>query len=167
MLLIWWNYYRRHEPKRGDLVIYDYPADKSLTYLSRVVGLPGDRVQVKDGILRVNGRPVERELIEVRENPGRPIFVDEIATYREKLPNGRRYRIKEYGDEFPGTDNTPEYIVPQDRYFVLDDNRDRSQDSRDTKRIGFIERGKIHHFPTFVVWSQDWSRVGTRVQPLP
>lgn len=120
-------------PERGDVVVFKLPSDNSTDYIKRIVGLPGDRIQVRGGILHINGEPVKRRRIEdfSSEEGGRG-----IPQFIETLPNGREHRILETSD-FQSADNTPEFLVPADHYFAMGDNRDNSRDSR------FYEVGPI------------------------
>ena len=123
-------------PKRGDVVVFKLPRDNKTDYIKRIVGLPGDRLQMINGILNINGQPVQRERIEDRiefEN-GQMI---RTMQYVETLPNGRRHLILENDDRGP-LDNTPEYVVPQGYYFGMGDNRDNSLDSRVQNAVGYI-----------------------------
>ena len=112
--------------ERGDVAVFRKPPENEIDYIKRIVGLPGDRIQVLGGILHINGKAVDREKVEN--------FIDDygrtVVQYVETLPNGRRHRILESrGDEGPA-DNTVEFIVPEGHYFAMGDNRDNSQDSR-------------------------------------
>lgn len=113
-------------PERGDVVVFKLPSDNSTDYIKRIVGLPGDTIQVKGGILNINGEPVKRRQIEdfQPENGARP-----VAQFIETLPNGREHRILELSDSM-SADNTPVYHVPAGHYFAMGDNRDNSRDSR-------------------------------------
>jgi signal peptidase I len=113
-------------PERGDVVVFKLPSDNSTDYIKRVVGLPGDTVQVKGGVLHINGAAVKRRQIEdfQPENGARP-----VAQFIETLPNGREHRILELSDSM-SADNTPVYHVPAGHYFAMGDNRDNSRDSR-------------------------------------
>ncbi len=165
-LFAWRNYYRNRAPARGDIAVYVLPADRPTVFVKRVVGLPGDRVQVKDGRLHINGAPVPRERLGLREvalSSGGSI---QITEYRETLPSGRQYLIWEAGDAEPA-DNTPEYLVPPGHTFFLGDNRDHSLDSRFSDRVGFIPLEYLRDRPAFVYWSTDHQRIGVAVQPPP
>jgi len=125
-------------PERGDVVVFKWPADNKTDYIKRVIGLPGDRIQVKAGRLYINGTIVKRERIEdfiERDEAGRSV---RIAQFIETLPNGRRHRILEYTDD-GDLDNTQIYTVPAGHYFMMGDNRDNSSDSR--LRADNIQRG--------------------------
>ena len=117
------------EPKRGDVAVFKLPRDNETDYIKRVIGLPGDRVQMRDGVLFINGEAVPKQRIadyvdEKGEGSGRP-----IPQYVETLPHGVTYHVL---DSTPNgaADNTGEYAVPTDHYFMMGDNRDDSLDSR-------------------------------------
>ena len=125
------------EPERGDVVVFKLPADNATDYIKRVIGLPGDRIQMRDGILHINRKPVQRELqdvIEVESDHGR---IEQKSVYLETLPNGRQHLIWEASDN-ERYDNTPEFTVPPGHFFMMGDNRDSSQDSRAQSIVGFV-----------------------------
>lgn len=125
------------DPDRGDVAVFKLPSDNETDFIKRVIGLPGDRIQVKDGILHINGEPVKRKRVDDHSVPLGVIGEATVTEYIETLPNGRQHRIWERSDqEF--YDNTPVYTVPDGHYFMMGDNRDSSQDSRAMGVVGFV-----------------------------
>ncbi len=125
-------------PKRGDVVVFRWPRDPSVDYIKRVVGLPGDRVQIRDGALLINGEPVKRRRIEDFERRDRfGNVVERIAQWEETLPGGAVYNTLDLYNYNAG-DNTGVYTVPAGHYFMMGDNRDNSQDSRVPVEVGGV-----------------------------
>jgi signal peptidase I len=123
-------------PERGDVVVFKLPSDNETDYIKRIVGLPGDRIQVLNSVLYLNGEQVKRERIEDYAYADSEGGERRVPQYVETLPNGKSYRtLDESPDGF--LDNTPIFVVPEGHYFGMGDNRDRSQDSR-TVRVGYI-----------------------------
>ncbi len=122
-------------PERGDVVVFKLPSDNRTDYIKRVVGLPGDRIQVRNGVLYINGEPVEREFVGefVEESGGRRF---RARMYRETLPGGRSYYTLDLTPQ-SRFDNTRVFEVPPGHIFVMGDNRDNSLDSR-TPHVGFV-----------------------------
>ncbi|MCP1336107.1 signal peptidase I [Futiania mangrovi] len=123
-------------PERGDVAVFRLPTDTSKDYIKRIVGLPGDRLQVIGGVLHINGKAVMREPAGSFADKGRFGEQRQIAMFRETLPDGRSYLTLDEG--LSPADNTPVYEVPEGHYFAMGDNRDNSQDSRFLSAVGFI-----------------------------
>jgi signal peptidase I len=122
-------------PQRGDVAVFRNITDED--YIKRVIGLPGDRIQMKEGRLYINGEMVEREQIATGTDTDSEMRTVPVTVYRETLPNGVSHTIQEIADNGP-LDNTAEYLVPAGHYFMMGDNRDRSQDSRVLSAVGYV-----------------------------
>ena len=155
-------------PERGDIVVFRPPREPGTDYIKRVVGLPGDRIQVLDGALHINGEAVEREPAGEWEGEGRFGSRDGTAQYRETLPNGVSYITLDMTENGAG-DNTRVFEVPPDHYFLMGDNRDNSQDSRFLDGpVGYVPsenlvgRAEIIFFsvndaPAWAFWKWPWT----------
>lgn len=131
------------EPKRGDVAVFKLPSDNSTDYIKRIIGLPGEKIQMRNGRLFINGKIVQRERLKdfVQTSPNGNIKM--TARYKEILPNGKSHDIlEEWGDKGP-LDNTGVYQVPSGHYFAMGDNRDNSQDSRVRPEVGFIPKENL------------------------
>lgn len=180
------------KPKIGDVVVFRGPYDPDTDYIKRVVGLPGDVVQMKDGILHINGEacPVkaageftddlwiqrERGKQDVRvSDPERNRVIDQ---YIETLPNGVQHLILKKDKFGQGMlDNTQAYVVPKGHYFMVGDNRDESGDSRVLRQIGYVPedhiigQARLIWFSTKAEWWEIWkwpfsirfSRIGKKI----
>ncbi len=144
------------EPKRGDVFVFKLPTDNKTDYIKRIIGLPGDRIQVIGGILNINGKPVKRERVDDFKETDKNGNVRRVPRYVETLPNGRKHYILEETDRGL-VDNTPVYNVPQGYYFAMGDNRDRSRDSRFIYEVGFIPRKNLVGRADFLFFSVDGS----------
>jgi len=180
-------------PERGDVVVFKHPSDRA-DYIKRVIGLPGDQVQMVAGVLHLNGQPVRKEpvgdlLVDVRPEgrcaQGRFVdrqpdgsFVCRYPRFRETLPNGRSYEVLDFGLTYQ--DTTEPVVVPEDRLFLMGDNRDNSLDSRfpaePGQGIGLVPAENVVGRASFVFFSTDgraewlkpwtwftaarWSRIG-------
>ncbi len=144
------------EPERGDVAVFKLPEDTRTDFIKRIIGLPGDKIQVTKGILHVNGEPVELEQLTdyvQREGNG---SVRRIPRYVETLPNGRRHMILERDNDNGIADETPVFTVPAGHYFAMGDNRDSSRDSR-FPGVGFVPRENLVGRAELVFFSIDGS----------
>lgn len=123
------------EPERGDVVVFKFPPDPSLDYIKRVVGMPGDTIQMRDGVLHINGEPVVRELVGEITDEDVTEMTRPVEVWRETLPNGVAYDTLDLTPNSIG-DNTREFEVPAGHYFMMGDNRDNSTDSRFS--VGYV-----------------------------
>jgi signal peptidase I len=159
-----WAYWGHDKnPKRGEIVVFDYPRDHSVKYVKRVIGVPGDTVELRQGELYLNGRPVPQQ----RTSAGARRTADgwEQTEFLETLDNTSHpiYRTQPMAH----TDFGP-VTVPEGNYFVMGDNRDRSSDSR---VWGYVKREEILARMQYIYFSRDqesggirWDRLGLQVR---
>ena len=140
-------------PKRGDIVVFKTPADNRTDYIKRLIGLPGDKIQILDGNLYLNNIKIKKRKVEnaIGINCGEQIL--NIDTYEETLPSGKKY-LAVYRKN--GTmKNTNEFVVPNDHYFFLGDNRDCSKDSRFLSSVGYVNFNNLVGKARIIFFSND------------
>ena len=143
---------QQSEPKRGDVIVFRLPADTSTNYIKRLVGLPGDKIQVLDGFLHINGKMVSKKYYGVyRDRNG-----TSINRYTETLPEGSTYPVLDQSTT--PADNTDVYTVPEDQYFFMGDNRDNSTDSRFLHEVGFIPKENLVGRAEITLWPEGFSK---------
>jgi signal peptidase I len=165
-------------PERGDVVVFRLPRDDTTDYIKRVIGLPGDRIQMIGGRLHINGVAVRRERVSdfIDDEDGTS---ERVRRWRETLPNGVSYETLDL-QENGFLDNTEEYVVPSGHYFMMGDNRDNSADSRVLSAVGYVPfenligKAQVIFFsigdgePAWHLWSWPfsvrWSRLFTLVR---
>jgi signal peptidase I len=126
------------EPKRGDIAVFKLPKDGKTDYIKRVIGLPGDRIQMIDARLYINGQETQRTPLppyHTIDDFGRPV---DVPHYMETLPNGVSHEIIQKNGDSGYWSNTPVYTVPPEHFFMMGDNRDNSQDSRVLSEVGYV-----------------------------
>lgn len=137
--------------ERGDVAVFKEPQQNETDFIKRVIGLPGDRVQMIGGVLHINGEAVKRERIEDYPLPDDYGRVTLVRQYTETLPNGSSHRIIETNGDAGYKDNTRVYNVPAGHYFMVGDNRDNSSDSRvigPVPAMNMVGRAEILFFST-------------------
>ncbi|OHC75951.1 MAG: signal peptidase I [Rhodospirillales bacterium RIFCSPLOWO2_12_FULL_58_28] len=139
------------EPERGDVAVFKLPIDNKTDYVKRIVGLPGDKIQVVDGILNINGKAVSRKQAPDYLTKDSFDVSTRFTSFIETLPNGREHYILEESDR-EYIDNTHVYTVPEGHYFGMGDNRDHSKDSRFAD-VGFIPRENLVGRADFLFFS--------------
>jgi signal peptidase I len=164
-----------HHPKRGDVVIFKAPPTNDVDYIKRVIGLPGDTVQMRFGQLILNGVPVPKVRVAdfvIPESPNTQCYSPQFEIrqqggtmacsypqFRETLPNGRNYTVLDLG--LRPQDNTPPMVVPQGKLFLMGDNRDNSEDSRFEAipggGVGMVPEGNLVGRATVIMFSTDGS----------
>ena len=147
------------KPERGDVVVFKTPNDNRTDYVKTLIGLPGDKIQVKEGILYINGKMVERNKVQNSTMRVHNNYLNKFD-YVEVLPNGRKHIVRELkGDNSP-SDNTIIYTVPENNFFLMGDNRDNSIDSRVLNYVGFVPFENIVGKAEIIFFSIDRNNYG-------
>tara|TARA_B100000242_G_scaffold282537_1_gene243891 strand:- start:703 stop:1443 length:741 start_codon:yes stop_codon:yes gene_type:complete len=141
------------QPKQGDLVVFKTPSDNRTDYIKRLIGLPGDEIQFKNGNLFINGKKIKRESVEISEPINCGNFNLESNTFMETLPNGVKH-LANY-NKIGTIMNTKKYKVPKNHYFMMGDNRDCSKDSRFMNEVGYVANLNLVGKAKIIFFSND------------
>ncbi len=143
-------------PDRGDVIVFKTPADNRTDYIKRLIGLPGDSIQIVDSNLYLNNAKVKKEKIENLTNINCGNEIINAIFFKETLPNGMRY-IAVYRND--GTMmNTDRFIVPENHYFFMGDNRDCSKDSRFLSSVGYVNINNLVGKAQLIFFSNEKKR---------
>jgi signal peptidase I len=142
-----------HAPKRGDIIVFKLPSNPKVDYIKRVVGLPGDRLQMKHDQLYINDQPVPFTVI--GNIPAEDSNTGQAIKQREFLPDGRDHFMQDFVQD-GAVDDTDVYTVPMGHYFMMGDNRDNSEDSRfpmEVGGVGFVPEENLEGRAMFILMS--------------
>ena len=142
-------------PKRGDVVVFKTPADNRTDYIKRLIGLPGDRIQFINSNLYIDNSEILKSRISKNDKIYCGNMTIDVFTFEEKLPNGKSY-TSVYSKDFP-YQNSDIFIVPENHYFFLGDNRDCSKDSRFLSSVGYVHKDNLVGKAQFIFFSLDKS----------
>jgi len=141
------------KPNYGDLVVFKTPSDNRTDYIKRLIGLPGDTVQFKDGKLFLNGNEILRTRVNNRYKIRCGSLSPEVNSFKETLPNGKEY-VAVY-NKLGTMQNTDVYKVPSSHFFFLGDNRDCSKDSRYLSSVGYVSNENLVGKASIIFFSND------------
>ena len=128
-------------PQRGDVVVFKTPADNRTDYIKRLIGLPGDLIQFIDGNLYLNGKQILKTIKSKNDVLYCGNSKIEVTTFSEKLPGGKIYTAS-YRNDY-SYENSDKFLVPEDHFFFLGDNRDCSKDSRFLSEVGYVHKNNL------------------------
>ena len=146
------------KPKMGDVVVFKTPADNRTDYIKRLIGLPGDEIQFIDGDLYINNNQILKTSIKSSDSVFCGNDKIKVNFFSEKLPNGKIYKTA-YRLDY-SYQNSDKFLVPENHYFFLGDNRDCSKDSRFLSEVGYVHQDNLVGKAQFLFFSSDY-RVGS------
>ena len=144
------------KPKRGDVIVFKTPADNRTDYIKRLIGLPGDKIQFIDSNLFINSSEILKSKISKKDLIYCGKEKIDVFTFEEILPDGKKYNTV-YLQNF-SFKNSDKFIVPEDHYFFLGDNRDCSKDSRFLSSVGYVHQDNLVGKAQFIFFSSDRSK---------
>ena len=142
------------EPKRGDVIVFKTPTDNRTDYIKRLIGLPGDEIQFIDGDLYINNNQIFKNLVSSEDVIFCGNQIIKVNTFEEKLPNGKKYKAtyrKEYSFQ-----NSDKFLIPENHFFFLGDNRDCSKDSRFLSEVGYVHKNNLVGKAQILFFSSDY-----------
>ena len=142
-----------NKPQRGDVVVFKTPADNRTDYIKRLIGLPGDQIQFLDSNLYINNSEVIKSRLSSSDKIYCGTYDLNVFTFEEILPNGIKHKSV-YLKDFPYK-NSDAFVVPEDHYFFLGDNRDCSKDSRFLSSVGYVHKDNVVGKAQFIFFSSD------------
>ncbi len=145
-----------NEPKRGDVVVFKTPSDNRTDYIKRLIGLPGDKIQFIDSNLFINSSEIIKSKISESDSIYCGKKTIETYSFEELLPSGKKYKSV-YFKNFP-YQNSDIFVVPNNHYFFLGDNRDCSKDSRFLSSVGYVHEDNLVGKAQFIFFSSDKSK---------
>ena len=144
------------KPNRGDVIVFKTPTDNRTDYIKRLIALPGETFQIIEGELYLNGKKIIRNKIEINMKINCGNEVIDIDAYKEVLPNGKKY-IAVYRKDYT-MQNTDKFLVPENHYFFMGDNRDCSKDSRFLSSVGYVNDINLIGKARILFFSSDRSK---------
>ena len=151
------------DPSRGDVIVFKTPSDDRTDYIKRLIGLPGDIIQFRDGDLYINSNQIFKSIIKKKTYLYCGNKKINVSIFEENLPNGKKYTAA-YRNDY-SFKNSDKYVVPENHYFFLGDNRDCSKDSRFLSEVGYVHKNNLVGKAQILFFSSD-SRVASIFNPF-